>query len=117
MNERVIENWLTNANELSFTIPFAQLLALNGHRIVQVVGKKATLEQGKDIISVDEKGVVHCYQLKGGDITLFKWRGEVKPEVDAMTDISPKHPGLNGEPNDWECHLVFNGELKGEAAR
>jgi hypothetical protein len=116
LQERVIENWLTNANELSFTVPFAQLLALKGHRILHISPKKATLEQGKDIISVDSVGVVHCYQLKGEDITLDRWRTEVKPELDVLVDIPPKHPSLaNGF--EWQCHLVVNGEFKGEALR
>lgn len=116
MQERVIENWLTNANELSFTIPYAQLLALKGHRILQISPKKATLEQGKDITSIDSDGVVHCYQLKGGDVTLDRWRTEIKPEIDVMVDVPPKHPSL-GEGVEWVCHLVVNGEFKGEALR
>ncbi len=116
MQERVIENWLTNANELSFTIPYSQVLALQGHRILHISPKKATLEQGKDIISVDRAGVVHCYQLKGEDVTLDRWRRELKPEVEAMIELPPRHPSLRKD-TDWVCHLVVNGEFKGEATR
>jgi hypothetical protein len=116
LNERVIENWLTNANELSFTVPFAQVLALQGHTILHISPKKATLEQGKDIISVDGEGAVHCYQLKGGDVTLDRWRSELRPEIDALTELPPQHPSIR-RGSDWICHLVINGELKGEATR
>lgn len=116
MQDRVIENWLTSANELSFTLPFAQVLALQGHRILHISPKKATLEQGKDIISVDEVGLIHCYQLKGDDITLSRWRTEVKPEVEAMTDLPPQHPSIK-RTTDWRCHLIVNGVFRGEAAR
>jgi hypothetical protein len=116
LQERVIENWLTNANELSFTIPYAQLLALKGHRILNISPKKATLEQGKDITSIDSEGVVHCYQIKGGDVTLDRWRREIKPEIEVMVDVSPKHPSLSPGV-EWVCHLVVNGEFKGESLR
>jgi hypothetical protein len=112
----VIENWLTEANELSFTVPYSQVLALQGHRILHISPKKATLEQGKDIVSLDREGVVHCYQLKGGDVTLNRWRTEIKPEVEAMIDLPPQHPSLRKVMN-WQSHLVVNGELKGEAPR
>jgi hypothetical protein len=116
LQERVIENWLTNVNELRFTIPFAQILALQGHTILYISPKKATLEQGKDIISKDSEGVVHCFQLKGGDITLSRWRSEVKPEIDALIDLPPRHPSLPANCA-WVCHLIVNGDLKGEATR
>jgi hypothetical protein len=116
MQERVIENWLTSANELSFTIPFSQVLALQGHKVVHISPKKATLEQGKDIISIDPAGVIHCYQLKGDDVTLKRWRDEVKPEIEAMVDLPPQHPSL-GRVENWQCHLVVNGEFRGEATR
>ncbi|MFG1799504.1 hypothetical protein ACGFI4_04910 [Micromonospora carbonacea] len=116
VQERVIENWLINANELSFTIPYAQLLVLKGHRILHISPKKATLEQGKDITSIDGDGVVHCYQLKGGDVTLERWRTEIKPEIDVMVDVPPRHPSLDDDV-EWVCHLVVNGEFKGESLR
>ncbi|MCA2215808.1 hypothetical protein [Jidongwangia harbinensis] len=92
------------------------MLALKGHRILHISPKKATLEQGKDITSIDSDGVVHCYQLKGDDVTLDRWRREIKPELDVLVDVPPKHPSLSGDAK-WVCHLVVNGEFKGEALR
>lgn len=116
MQERVIENWLINANELSFTIPFSQVLALQGHTILNISPKKATLEQGKDIITRDREGKIYCYQLKGGNISLSNWWGNIKPQIEELTNLPPKHPSIT-DNEDWECILVVNGNFIGEASR
>jgi hypothetical protein len=43
--ERVIENWLTNANERSYQLAFCQLLASEGESVVYV-SPHGSLEQG-----------------------------------------------------------------------
>ncbi len=116
MHERVVANWLTNANELAYTLPFCQILTSKGQKIIKVSPKKATLEEGKDVIALDKKGKPQCYQLKGGNLSLKDWRNEVKGQVEDMLDIMPVSPSL-GDVKDWDCFLVLNGELKGEVAQ
>lgn len=116
MHERVVANWLTSANELAYTLPFCQVLAAQGMSIIKVSPKKATNEQGKDIIAVDRSGKPHCYQLKGGNITLTDWRNEIKGQIESLLDNRPVHPSL-GEFDDWASYLVLNGELMGEATQ
>lgn len=38
MQDRLTENWLTSAKELSFTAPFVQLLIHEGYRVIQSRG-------------------------------------------------------------------------------
>ena len=71
--ERVIENWLTSANERSYHIPFCQLLAAEGEPVIHV-SPHGPFEQGKDVITIDKKGKLRAYQLKQGDIGLAEWR-------------------------------------------
>jgi hypothetical protein len=53
--ERVIENWLTNANERSYQIPFCQLLVAEGETVIYV-SPHGPFEQGKDVVTVDKRG-------------------------------------------------------------
>jgi hypothetical protein len=46
MKRRVVENWLTKAGELSFTVPFCQLLVSEGKRVIHI-SSQGPLEQGK----------------------------------------------------------------------
>jgi hypothetical protein len=43
--ERVIENWLTSANERSYQIPFCQLLAAEGETVIYI-SSHGPFEQG-----------------------------------------------------------------------
>lgn len=115
MQNRLVENWLTKAKELTFTIPFAQLLALRGYRILHI-SKGGSVEQGKDIIALDKDGEVHCYQLKCGDIGTSQWR-DIKTEVDELVQIPPKHPSLPSDVKSWHSYLVTNGMLNNTSAR
>ena len=69
MLERLIENWLTNVNELGYQIPLCQLLCSEGHSILYV-SRHSQGEHGVDILSRNLDGDVYAFQLKGGDITL-----------------------------------------------
>ena len=115
MQSRLVENWLIKAKELTFTVPFAQLLALRGYRILHI-SKGGSVEQGKDIIAVDKNGEVHCYQLKCGDIGTSPWRS-IKSEVDELVQIPPKHPSLPDDVKSWHSYLVTNGMLNNTSAR
>lgn len=114
VQKRVVENWLTNANELAYTIPFAQLLLAQGHKVLHI-SPQGSMEQGKDIISIDPDGVVCCYQLKAGNISLAEWRN-IKGEVYEVVELKPPHPSL---PNfdKWRGFLVTNGDLSDPTRR
>ncbi|MCC7291843.1 MAG: hypothetical protein IT449_07270 [Phycisphaerales bacterium] len=108
MIERLIENWLSNANERGYEVPFCQLLMAEGHRIIHL-NRHSPTEQGKDIISIDSKGKLSAYQLKGGDIDIGRWRREIKPEVDALVENIVEHPAVDS--GFAIPHLVTNGRL------
>lgn len=65
MLERIVENWLTSASERTFEVPFAQVLASEGHQILQGPVHHA-FEHGKDLITVSNDGELCAYQLKNG---------------------------------------------------
>src|SRR5437868_1089155 len=94
MIERVIENWLISVPERDFQVAYCQLLALRGHGVVHL-SPHGPFEQGKDIITLDAQRQAHGYQLKVGDISLARWREEVKPEVDELLDIPIIHPSVD----------------------
>jgi len=71
--ERIVENWLTSANERGYQIPFSQVLMLEGHTVLYV-SKHGPMEQGKDIITIGPDSVPCAYQLKAGNINLETWR-------------------------------------------
>ena len=109
MIERVIENWLTSVPERDFTVAFCQLLALRGQRVVHV-SPQGPFEQGKDIITLDADGQPRGYQLKVGDISLSRWRDEVKSEVDELLDVPIIHPSVDKRV-PHRSHLVTTGNL------
>lgn len=115
MQTRLVENWLTSVKELSYTVPFAQLLTQQGLKVIHL-SKGGAVEEGKDIIAVDKKGEVHCYQLKCGNINTAQWRA-IKSELDELVEIPPKHPSLPTKVDKWHSYLVTNGTLGNSAAR
>lgn len=69
MLERVVDNWLTSANERSYEIPFAQLLISEGYRVLHGPVHHP-FEHGKDIVALSPDGSLHAFQLKAGDLSL-----------------------------------------------
>lgn len=114
MQNKIVENWLTNVGELTFTIPFCQLLLSKGYRVVHI-SSQGPLEQGKDIIAV-KGGRVHCYQLKCGNINGKVWR-QIKSEIDELVELPPKHPSLPAKVDEWDAYLVTNGGIANPTAR
>lgn len=91
--ERVIENWLTNTNEIGYQIPFCQYLISENHTIIYI-SPHSSLEQGKDIISIDENGIVHAFQLKSGNIKTSEWR-KIQGEIIDLIMIPINHPSID----------------------
>jgi hypothetical protein len=107
--QRAIEYWLDSSNELGYQPLFCGWLSNAGYA-VKHSSKHGPFEQGKDIIATDDSGLVHAFQLKGGDINLKRWRDEVKPEIDELIDIPVKHPGVD-KSKPHVSYLVTNGTL------
>lgn len=114
MQSKLVENWLTNAKELSFTAPFVQLLIQEGYKVIQSRG--GPTEQGKDIIAYNPDGELCCFQLKCGDIGGSEWQ-KYRAQFDDLTEIPPKHASLIKSPKSWHCYLVTNGDVKGNTAQ
>ncbi len=106
MNERLVEDWLTKANERSFQTPFAQALMAEGMQILRL--GHSPHEHGKDIIAVDRRGRVHAYQLKGGDLDLGDFEKHM-PQITALVETQVEHPSLPGQP--WHTPwFVISGQ-------
>ena len=108
---RAIENWLINTNERNYQLPFCQILLKKGHNILYV-SKHRPLEQGKDIISVDNNGKKIAYQLKTGNIGISYWR-RIHGEIVDLVSLPVKHPSI-GKKVNHNSFLVTNGEISDE---
>jgi hypothetical protein len=67
------------------------------------------MEQGKDIISIDNKGVPCAFQLKTGDIDLAEFR-KIKGEIDELVEIHINFPCIRKDINH-RAVLVTNGTI------
>ena len=67
MLERIVDAWLTNAGERGFERAFAQLLAVEGHRILHGPVHHP-FEHGKDLVTIAPDGKLSAFQLKGEDL-------------------------------------------------
>lgn len=108
MIERAIENWLINTNERNYQLPFSQTLINEGHEILYV-STHGQLEEGKDICSLDSKGVANAFQLKTGNINLAQWR-IIRGEVQELIELPIKHPRVD-KRKIHKAFLVANGNI------
>src|SRR4051812_28170888 len=106
MNERLVEDWLTKANERSYQTPFAQALLAEGMQVLRV-GHSAH-EHGKDLIAIDPKGKVHAYQLKDGDLDLKGFEKDFG-QTTALVETQVEHPAIPGQP-PHQAWLVISGQ-------
>jgi hypothetical protein len=67
------------------------------------------MEQGKDIISVDKKGIPCAFQLKSGDIDLTEFR-KIKGEIDELVELHINFPGVRKDIYH-RAVLVTNGKI------
>ena len=97
MIERVIENWLTRANERSLEVPFAQLLTGEGYQVVHL-SRHGPSEEGKDILAIDPTGTPCAFQLKsipdGGKFTQNLWEKELG-QIIRLVEIPIQHPSID----------------------
>lgn len=115
MIERIIENWLTNASERSFQLPFCYLLVQEGYTIIHLT-RHCGMEYGKDIIAIDPDGIPCGFQLKdvkGGKYKLRDWQDNINQVYQTVyTPLS--HPSLPLHERHRSI-LVLNGEIEEEA--
>ena len=111
MIERAIENWLTSTNERNYQTPFCQVLLHKGHKVIYQSSHRP-MEQGKDIITIDEKGECCAYQLKTGNIDLRKWR-EISGEIKELIELPVIHPSID-KGKLHKSFLVTNGDITDE---
>ncbi len=112
--QRAIEHWLDSSNELGYQPVFCELLISSGFTIKYQI-KNTNFEQGKDVVAIEENGIPCGFQLKGGNISLHRWRTEVRPEIDSLIDIPIQHPEIN-KATPHISYLITNGEIE-DAAR
>jgi hypothetical protein len=106
--ERVVENWLTNANERQYQIPFCQLLAAEGETVVYI-SPHGQREQGKDVITVGRDHAPCAYQLKAGRVTLSDWR-EYHGEINELVTYPIDHPSIRSR-RQHRPYFVTNGTV------
>jgi hypothetical protein len=113
VQERLLENWLTNVNEKAFQIPFCQLLTGEGYQVVHI-SRHGPFESGKDVLAIDPDGVPCAFQLKGstGKISQKEWGKYVEQAV-RLVEIPIVHPSIN-EKIPRKVFFVTNGELDEE---
>lgn len=108
MIERVVENWLTSANERQYQIPFCQVLSSEGETVIYA-SPHGALEQGKDVITIAADRVPCAYQLKAGRINLKGWQA-IKGEIDELVELPISHPSIpTGKFH--RPYLVTNGAV------
>lgn len=118
MNERALENWLDNANERAFQIPFCHSLAAEGYQVVHM-SRHCAMEMGKDILAIDPRGTPCAFQLKdvaGKQMTLSKWRDGLEKQIVALVHNQIVHPSIPSNKRH-RPFIVLNGELSEEVAR
>lgn len=109
MLERAVDNWLDKASERSFQVPFCYMLSRQGYTIVHISSHNA-MELGKDVLAVDQKGTPCAFQLKGGGITMRKWRDEVSGQVWDLAYGTVQHPSIKSSKRH-RPFLVTNGDI------
>jgi len=106
---------LAKASERSFQVPFCYMLSRQGYTVVHVSSHNK-MELGKDVLAVDKKGTPCAFQLKGGDITMGKWRDDVEKQMLDLAYGKVKHPSIDSSKRH-RPFLVTNGQIDESVAR
>ena len=108
MIAKLLDAWLTNASERSYEAAFAQLLLLEGYRVIQGPLHHGH-EHGKDIIAMDQDGKLQVYQLKGGRGKLNKAKiDDVQSQLHTASLTAVTHPALARHRRPDRVVLVTN---------
>ena len=109
MLERLVANWLISSGERGYETAFAQLLTLEGFRVLHGPVHHP-FEHGKDIVALSPEGALHAYQLKGGDIALSDIE-QIMPQLLALAATPVTYPGVMPPRKPDRAFLVTNGKL------
>lgn len=118
MIDRIIENWLDNASEKTYQIPFCYMLVAEGHTVLHLT-RHCAMEHGKDVITIDPKGNVCAYQLKGAPgtkIKLKQWQDDLLGQVNQLVFTPVSHPSIVDYSKHHKSFFVTNGELEEEVS-
>jgi len=112
MQEKLVEEWLTKAGERGgIDQAFGQWLVSQGHEILWL-GHSRT-EFGKDIVTVDQAGNFHAFQIKDEDLSLAELRKH-DAQINELIDIPIVHARVPSGSLHTP-HLVTSGIAKEEA--
>lgn len=115
MIAKLLDAWLTNASERSYEAAFAQLLLIEGHRVIQGPLHHGH-EHGKDIIAESPAGQLQVYQLKGGPGKLTKAKiANVQSQLHAASLTAVTHPALASRRRPDRVVLVTNQDATPQA--
>jgi hypothetical protein len=113
--ERLIENWLDNASERSYQVPFTQMLIDMGLSVVHS-SRHAPIELGKDVIAIDAAGNPSAYQLKAVSGKKIP-KSELTKLIDQINELvftKIFHPSIENNKRH-QPYLVINGEFEEES--
>ena len=110
MIERLVENWLDNVGERGFETPFAQLLTLERHRVLQGPVHHP-FEHGKDIITIAPDGAACAFQLKGPNLKRLDDFEAIHGQLLALVSTAISHAGIGTPRRPDRAYLVTNGVL------
>lgn len=114
MIEKLLENWLDSASELSYQPVFVQMLAAEGYTVLHST-RHCLLEFGKDILAIAPDGVGCAFQLKGdpkGRMKIGEFRKDIQPQLVQLLWQAPAYPGFPSGAH--RAYLVSNGQYDEE---
>jgi len=109
---------LDKSNEKAFQVPFCHALASQGYTVLHL-SRHCGMELGKDVIAIDRSGKPCAFQLKsikGGKLSLARWREDLGKQVYDLALGKVVHPSLQTN-KAHRSFLVINGELEEEVSR
>lgn len=118
MIEKLLEDWLDNANETSYQPCFVHMLSARGYTVLHST-RHCSLEYGKDVLAIDPDGVPCAFQLKGkpsARITLNEFRSTIQDQLIQLMSQPIIYPGIDTE-QVHRSFLVFNGFFDEEVHR
>ena len=114
----LIHDFLLNLNETELELPFRQLLRTLGHHTIFQRTRHGQGEHGKDIVSIteeDSEPLIYIFQLKVRDVTVNRFRTEIRSEFNPMFEVPINHPRVTGNENK-KYVLVSTGNFSRDAA-
>lgn len=111
MLEKLLENWLDSASELSYQQVFVQMLSASGYTVLHST-RHCLLEFGKDVLAIAPDGVGCAFQLKGQprkQMTVGEFRKDIQPQLVQLMSQPPAMPGF--PPGIHRSYLVSNGNF------